>query len=114
MMWELAESIILLRALREVTGSYYGWYPALGGGVLIKGYSDHDLDVVFTPHYGAILENLHAALRKFGWKLVRDAETVRNHWKEPDQKHVEEWATATGRRVDVIVMLPINYERKHG
>lgn len=97
----------LNRALGLIRGTYphaagAGWYLCLGGGVLVKGYSDHDLDIIAIPHYGAKLDDLYTVLRDRKWVQKRTAEQMRASWKEPDKKHVEEWEWA-GKRIDLIV-----------
>lgn len=88
-----------------------GWFLALAGGVLNKGYSEHDLDLVAVPMKSqyAILKHLHFGLAKVGCKRTHDAETMRAHWKakgSPDDKYVEVYQTPDGKRIDIIVAYP--------
>lgn len=104
--WTFDEAVIEVRRIGIVTACG-GWYASIGGSVLHKGYSDHDLDIIFIPHCHARIEDLHEALLLAGLTLVRDAETVRAGWEYPDVKHVEEWKTVNGKRIDAIVMRTI-------
>lgn len=47
--WELGEAIILCRELNKIS-LQYGYVIALTGGVLFKGASANDLDLVMYPH----------------------------------------------------------------
>lgn len=106
--WTLEEGLVVVREL-EAQCSRYGWHFALGGGVLLRGQSDHDLDVIVYPHssrVGVDTGKLRARLRDLGWKLRGRAEYVIEEWRKKgsiDRKHVDIWATPDGKRVDVIV-----------
>lgn len=92
------------------------WHAALGGGVLHRDQSRHDLDLVIYPHrvrrgIGArpqlpSVRSVHAAMRALGYVLVANAARVRRGWRKKgsdDEKRVEVWRHAVvGRRVDLI------------
>lgn len=48
-MWELVDGIRHIRRLQEILQPI-GFHCALAGGVLLKGYSDKDLDIIIYPH----------------------------------------------------------------
>jgi hypothetical protein len=39
--------VVAAASLAVLAGA--GWYLCLGGGVLLRGYSDHDLDIIAIP-----------------------------------------------------------------
>lgn len=49
--WTIETGINFVRSLQDVSRKY-GYHVALGGGVLNRGYSEHDLDVYFLPMGG--------------------------------------------------------------
>lgn len=106
--WTLEEGLIVVRELEGKLAGL-GWHFALAGGVLMRGESDHDLDVLVYPRCSAIpidTGKLRACLRALGWTLRGRAEYVIEEWEKKgsiDRKHVDIWATADRKRVDVIV-----------
>ena len=107
-MWVRANVLELVIPSLQLELNARGWHCALAGSVLNKGESKHDLDIVVFPHCSEnasivkMREGLHAA----GLHIERTAEELRRFWREKgseDRKHVEIWATAQGRRIDVIV-----------
>lgn len=106
-MWTLEEALLIIKLLYHHCYPI-GWFPALTGGVLRSGKSNHDLDVVFVPHEQPSLESLKEIFREiFGWSQIRTAEQMQEGWKlkgSKDMKHVEEWRTLDGKRIDVIIM----------
>ena len=91
-----------------------GFHAALGGGVMKRGRSSKDLDVIVYPncvspsfdwslHWAVISE----ILEEDGWIRFRDVHQMHRHWRSigsDDQKHVEVWQDPKGRRVDLIVL----------
>lgn len=102
-MWTLEQGVDFARGLEGSTLPY-GWHVALGGGVLHRGGSMKDLDLIFKPRYGALVPDLYIALKAIGMTQVRTARQMRGGWAEPDPTHVEEWRDHRGRRIDVIIM----------
>lgn len=97
-------SIITLRS----TFHRAGWHVALGGGVLLRGWSNHDLDLIVYPHSSerANLLKLRKTLQAAGMVRRASAAAVQEEWRKlgsRDCKHVEVWRTADARRVDIIV-----------
>jgi len=103
-MWNLDEAVHYLRCM-NADAKRFGWCFALGGGVLNHGYSKKDLDIVAIPYHGAGLTGLYDYLRRYGMVQIRTSSQMRSGWKEPDMKHVEEWRTDTGRRIDIMIMI---------
>lgn len=85
----------------------YDWHLALAGGVMVKGWSTHDLDVVFYPRSStrASVEHFRRGLRTFGdFQQTHTVADVHALWRRKgfvDEKHVEVW-TYRDRRIDFI------------
>lgn len=105
-MWTLEQAIEAWRNV-ECMIAPYGWHAALGGGVLARGYSTHDLDLIVYAHTrgrGAVTDVV-LSLSDLGWTRTHDAAAMIAHWREQgscDTKRVESWRTLDGKRVDVI------------
>lgn len=87
-----------------------GWFAAIGGGVLNRGTSDHDLDLILVPYDSNVqdLTAVRAVLQSMdgGWDQLADVERVQKYWREKgslDRKHVEVWLDDRKRRIDLIV-----------
>ncbi|MGN6108955.1 MAG: hypothetical protein ACTHU0_27865 [Kofleriaceae bacterium] len=99
-----------LALLRELWGhlASRGWHCCLTGGVLVKGQSDHDLDVVVFPAKAQYhdLDKLYEGLELAGLRRCLTTAQVRESWETRhdvvDRKHVEVWRHGT-KRVDIIV-----------
>lgn len=106
--WRLDDGLSVVRYLESAL-AVLGWHFALTGGVLLRGSSEHDLDVVVYPEVsgdGIDATALRAALRGLGWTLYESASVLAARWRangRRDRKHVDVWATDTGRRVDMII-----------
>jgi hypothetical protein len=100
--WTITEALAFIRAI-QVDANERGWYLALAGGVLNRGSSEHDLDIVAVPMNTATssVEALRAVFQSHGLVLVRSSEEVKAGWGTTDNKHVEEWAYSA-KRVDLI------------
>lgn len=108
-MWTRPEAIVLLAAMQP-SMMRRGWFLALTGGVLTRGFSDHDLDLVAVPMktLHTDLNNLHDCFTTFGMERTHDAETMRERWKSkgsPDGKYVEVYRFGD-KRIDIIVAYP--------
>lgn len=108
MKWTRRQGLALVQRLERALKPHY--HVALAGGVLLRGESDHDLDVIVFPHkaHHFDLQEIHDALRGH-LHLVFTRERLAAMWRErgiKDTKHVEVWSDASGRhpkRVDVII-----------
>lgn len=106
-MWTLDRALEVIRKLALPLATV-GWHLALAGGVLLKGISVHDLDLVAFPHDSTRTNRaaLEDALRAAGWERTHRAKTMRAGWRKRgslDEKHVEAWRTPGKRRVDIII-----------
>lgn len=80
----------------------------LAGGVLKRGFSDHDLDIILFPTRKNIkvsLPTIHDHLQSFGLDLLKTSCQVKEKWRmkfggSSDTKHVEIWIDPTGRQID--------------
>lgn len=104
--WDIGDAVDLCRNLEERL-SEVGWHVALAGGVLLRGESEHDLDLLIFPHCsrGAHRRDVNKALRALGWQRVRTTREMHRHWRSRgsrDTKRVEVWLTEDGGRVDLI------------
>lgn len=109
-MWNRSSALSLIWRLQPKLMEN-GWFVALAGGVLNKGYSGHDLDLVAVPMktHATDLQKLHEVLVSCDLERTHDAETMREHWKSkgsPDGKYVEVYKNIEGKRVDIIVAYP--------
>lgn len=106
-LWKLEEAVTFFRALWEALMPV-GFYVGLTGGVLVKGQSSHDLDIIIYPASSKTHDHaaLLAALEKFGMKLKFDRDVVVRRWRKlgsDDEKHIEVWEYR-GKRVDVFFL----------
>ena len=110
--WSFETGLELVREIERQLAPR-GWHAALAGGVLHRGSSIHDLDVIIYPHCRTArqerLPDTGAArqgLRKAGLKYYMGAQEIKSIWRRKgslDCKHVEIW-TYGGSRVDVIFL----------
>lgn len=106
--WTLEEASAFIDALHQKLQPHY--CVGLTGGVLYRGRSRHDLDVIVFPsksdHWKPA--EVQILLVSAGLWLVRTREEVRREWgqryKSNDRKHVEIWQTSEGKRVDVFFL----------
>ena len=107
--WTLEDGLACVRALECQLSAALGVHFALAGGVMLRGESEHDLDVVVYPRCsraGVDTQLLRFALRGLGWSIrVRAVDTIEQWQKRgsADRKHVDIWATPERKRVDIIV-----------
>lgn len=108
--WSLEEALALVRELEE-TVSVFGWHVGLTGGVLKRGYSEKDVDIIAYPHKRGLfpkfdIDNLYTGLRLLGFQRTHSRKRVKRGWAlagSKDRKWVEIWARK-GRRMDLMVM----------
>lgn len=111
--WSLDEIGPLIVGLRAELVPL-GWDVGLTGGVLYKGASNKDLDIILYPRkkdktwwarQQLCIEGARRGLRRSGWVFSRQmlygysAQDEHN-----DHKYVEEWRTPDNRRVDVFFL----------
>ena len=98
--WDIVEALMLIRHLQSPCMSA-GYYLALGGGVLNKGWSSNDLDLVAVPR--TLQSDRRTLLGVFpygGLSFVSQTQVAGFlHW---EFVHAE-----TGRKVEVTVTQPI-------
>ncbi len=102
MSWEFEEAVDFCRSLTEFLNPL-GFGVALAGGVLIKGNSKKDLDVVIYP-FKKISSNFNTMLEslpKFGLTFVRLPNN--NLGYTDDGKNVQVW-DYQGKRVDLFFL----------
>jgi hypothetical protein len=103
--WVLPDAIELAR-LVEPKAAECGWHVALGGGVLMRGASDKDVDLILYPHKTADksrkdpFDFVTYRLREVAGFEPADPE-FRDHSEYNDTKPVFS-VTFKGRRVDLI------------
>jgi hypothetical protein len=105
-MWTLQSALEVVNELTPLLKAA-NWYVALGGGVLNRGESSHDLDLVMVPYSTERVElfELYNVFVQLGWERTHDAFMVQRTWRKKnstDNKHVEVWESH-GRRIDVII-----------
>ncbi len=112
-LWHERDAIELATFLDSEYGlAGVGWHVAIAGGVMRRGWSMHDLDLVVYPHCRTTgrapsFEAARDYLRRLGWRLHVDKASMHKYWRKKgskDRKHVEVWHTADGRRVDLLVL----------
>lgn len=105
-MWTLDEALPFLKSLRKAMLKC-GYCVALAGSILYRGRSEKDLDVILFPHGRIPQGDVYEALEAFGLTLRRDRAAVTADWRtlgSLDTKHVEEWRTKDGRRIDIFFL----------
>ena len=105
-MWTLESALAFIRDL-DVETRKVEWNTALAGGVLLKGESYKDLDIVFypmsvnedSPDRNDLLMTLNACgMRACKFADGKDAKPYNC------EKDVEIWEDAIGRRVDIFIL----------
>lgn len=108
-MWTLDETLTFIRQIQPDL-QREGYAAALGGGVLNRGVSENDLDLIIYPldTMKQDRERVNSVLEQHGLTLKVPLHKVRYHWvyrfKSHDQKHVEKWETSEGKKVDVFLL----------
>lgn len=105
--WTIDDAIQFCRSLEKVI-TPVGFHVGLRGGVLIRGKSDRDLDLVIYPRDSSDvrLDRLHDRLRAFGMKQVESTAQVHSRWQArgtTDRKAIEIWEIG-GRKVDLLIV----------
>lgn len=112
-MWQLDEAIAFTRELQNHVFSV-GWSVCLHGGVLYRGSSTKDLDLLFFPLClpGADVQQLFKALKDFGMTRMLTCEEVHEGWRKLgsiDTKWVEIWRYKR-KRIDVFMYGGFQYD----
>lgn len=98
-MWTLEQGLELARKL-EPLAIECGFHIAVGGGVMLRGSSNKDLDLFFYPHCKSSdrpsLGTLIVKLHKFGFKGIK---AIGTSVTLDDQKDVR-WAYLGDKRID--------------
>lgn len=106
--WTLARGAALARTIEATLGGMY--HVTLGGSVLLRGWSNKDLDLFVYPHDASILPPpmsygmIRNGLRAANLTRTADIAAVQEIWRRAgskDTKAVEVWRTEDGKRVDV-------------
>jgi hypothetical protein len=106
-LWTFEEAVRFVRQLeRELSPIAH---VTFGGGVMHKGRSMHDLDIIIFPHSSKNFNPsvIGGSLRRLGMRKRLDHMQVREFWREKgsdDCKRVEVWKTEAGKRVDVMFL----------
>jgi hypothetical protein len=106
--WTLEEAGALVAYL-DAPLKAAGFAVGIGGSVIAKGRSDHDVDLIIFPMTTAKPhepELARAVLRRLGLHLVIDRERVVKGWRSigsRDEKHVEIWER-NKKRIDVFYL----------
>lgn len=104
-MWKLDTAVSCCRALETALAPNY--HVALGGGVLLRGKSTHDLDVLVYPHHSSHFDiaEIRQLLKAAGCTVLATRRSIQRIWRakgSTDQKWVEAW-WFDGKRVDIIM-----------
>ena len=108
MLWTLDEATKLIAQIEKEV-SALGFHCGLTGSILLKGESNHDLDIIIYPHdtSSSVLNEATSALANILIKKVTRGR-VAAYWERRqisnDTKHVEIWETKDGKRVDVFFL----------
>lgn len=100
-MWELEKAVEVVRWL-EARLSAHGYHCALTGGVIFKGSSEKDLDIIIYPHTkgekgGVSREEVWLLLQD--WLHATDSNTCQGTSQFRDDKDVR-WIQSKGKRID--------------
>lgn len=108
MKWTMRRGVALARTLEQALKAV-GYHVALAGGVLHRGASDHDLDLIVFPH-NCRAQNKRAVRRQLealGMRRTHSCARMHEGWRtrgSTDTKFVEAWCSPCGRRVDLIYL----------
>jgi len=104
--WTLDEALTFCRELQKYI---VGFSVGMTGGVLHKGNSCKDLDIIVFPNSTALHldpQGLRLQFIEFGMRCMLNRDQVRAEWKKQgseDTKHVEVW-NYKGKRIDVFYL----------
>jgi hypothetical protein len=111
--WELEEARDVILKVETLVRPL-GLFTSLTGGVLYRGESAKDLDLIFCQLGGETssfpFDALREALTSLGWTLYWSVEAIRKYRQASGapvgctEHHVECWVTEDNQRVDVFVM----------
>lgn len=104
-MWTLDEALLLIRDLQPAV-SGVGYHIALAGGVLNKGASNKDLDLIFLP-LDTQVERVRSLLNLLvpllgGFRALRDD----THYEPGNNSHYREMVAFNylGKRIDAFIV----------
>ena len=114
-LWSMEQAIDLVKKLDPAI-RLVGFTVGITGGVIIKGYSDKDLDLIIYPMN--VTEYSTSAVKKvfieqFKWKLKFPTHILLKSWEDrkiqpnnggTDFKHVEVWETEDHKRIDIMFL----------
>ena len=101
-LWTLKEACTFCSQLHDFLAPL-GYDVGLAGGILFRGESDKDIDVIIYPlkRVSADFASMHQALPEFGLRFVRLPN--KNLGYTDDGKLVEVWEFS-GKRVDLFFL----------
>lgn len=108
-LWTLDEGLQYIRE-RQTEAFIHHYNLSLGGGILDRGFSDHDLDIIATPANGltATMDNyLDFVLWMNKANITKVSE---GGWNQLMRKH--EYRDERSRKIDWFVVGPINVRPK--
>lgn len=105
--WELPDALDLFRKLKTELHEA-GWGAALGGSILLTGFSKNDIDIIIFPLSTSMVDHqeFRDALTSQGLTQVWRRDEIAKFWQRQgstDTKHVEVWEYE-GKRVDIFVL----------
>lgn len=107
-MWNIISSYLLFRNIDSRLRDR-GWFAGLSGGVICRGYSNHDMDIIVVPfdksNYN--VDTVNQILCSLGMNRTHKSEEMIQNWRKKglnDTKFVESYRTKTNKRVDVIYL----------
>ena len=100
--WKIEDALVLICKLAEKLAPQY--HLGLAGGVMLRGESSNDLDVIVYPASSENQDREFVAkvLTEAGLKRIAGREKVHQVWRargSDDGKHVEVW-TYEGKKID--------------
>lgn len=112
--WTLQEGLLLIRQIEPIAVTC-GWHTALGGGVLIRGESEHDVDVIVYPRTPVKPHGICIPMDLLGQIAYQLPGFVNPHSRSKikkgsggssEQSKSVYAGTFEGKRVDFIFLLP--------
>jgi hypothetical protein len=100
MMWTLNEAQVFCQQLEKIALAY-GWNVLLGGGVLIRGYSNKDLDIYLLARNRSRINRIDCInyIKTLGFEEIK-------HMRFPDRDTYVMLSISGSRRLDVTVLIP--------
>jgi hypothetical protein len=105
MTWRIEEALDFCQTVESAVVPA-GFHVGLRGGVLLRGSSDHDLDLVIYPHDStrANFAKLREALHSIGMFQLESVEVTHARWRSrgcSDEKMIELWELGK-RKIDIL------------